>query len=661
MARFLPLRDLIASHEAWLVARVLAYSLETNYTKYTSTLEEAWRASIAGLSAPLMAALEAADCPPSLGPDDDYTADPVASFGILEAKRHRDRGVTLELFLGLMKYYRQSYLDLVEEGGFDAGYGRDCRFFVDRFFDRVELGFITEWVGASEARAMGDLQAANRWMTNEKNRYLTVFESQFAPTMLVGPDGAVENVNRAAFELLCEGGVPGSVYYGGANVETIAPWLAAGIAGLDRQARHHFETELATRSGLHSFDVQVTPMLDVSGKFAGSVVTLNETTARKRAEANQRMAALGQLAAGVAHEFNNLLAAVRLRAELAARRHTGVEYEALCLTALKVADRGSRVCDSLIAFARPHHHLRERVAIDEPLDEALALLSQELQGGDIRVDRDLDTGPWGVLGDRQQLQDAFVHIILNARQSMLSGGTLCLRARASVASDGTATISLSVADRGCGIEADYLPYIFDPFFTTKGVLGDGDVPCTGLGLSVAQGIVTAHGGTIGVESTAGRGTTVDMRFPAVELGEVSETSPAATQQPSASETEAVRPMEPRRVLVADDDDELRELLGETLTGAGYVVTTVESATKAVEALQTGEFDVVLSDVKMPGGGGQAVVGAALELAQAPPVLLITGWTDGNLQQELLSLGARACLPKPISVRDLLAAVSDCLS
>ena len=110
------LYDLIAKSEDWLIRRVLHYAREYSFTKYTSTLEEAWRMSIRGLSEPLLQALKEKNPVLELNPEADFTNDPVASFGILEAQRHRSRGITLSMFLGLMKYYRQSYIDLVHGG-----------------------------------------------------------------------------------------------------------------------------------------------------------------------------------------------------------------------------------------------------------------------------------------------------------------------------------------------------------------------------------------------------------------------------------------------------------------------------------------------------------------------------------------------------------------
>jgi hypothetical protein len=111
---------------------------------------------------------------PELLPDEDYTSDPIASFGIIGAKRHRRRGVSLSMFLGLMKYYRQSYIDLVVRAGFGIEEERRYRLFIDRFFDRIEIGFCTEWKSSTENRMLEELQSSNRCMTNEKNKYLSI-------------------------------------------------------------------------------------------------------------------------------------------------------------------------------------------------------------------------------------------------------------------------------------------------------------------------------------------------------------------------------------------------------------------------------------------------------------------------------------------------------
>ena len=123
--------------------QVLAYAKKQGYTRYTSTLAEAWRISIAGISQSLLEALAHQSGVPQLLPDEDYTKDPIASFGIIEAQRHRERGVSFGMFLGLMKYYQQSYRDLIMQAGFGIEEERLYLLHIDRFFDHMELGFCT--------------------------------------------------------------------------------------------------------------------------------------------------------------------------------------------------------------------------------------------------------------------------------------------------------------------------------------------------------------------------------------------------------------------------------------------------------------------------------------------------------------------------------------
>jgi len=152
-----PFANLILNSEDWLVYQILNYAKARGYSKYMSTLQEAWRLSISGLSKSLLAAIKNKSCL-ELSPDDDYARDPVASFGIVEAQRHRERGVDLGMFLGLMKYYRQSYLDLVRQAGFKQADETHCLLIVERFFDRVEIGFCTEWASAAEHQRREKLQ-----------------------------------------------------------------------------------------------------------------------------------------------------------------------------------------------------------------------------------------------------------------------------------------------------------------------------------------------------------------------------------------------------------------------------------------------------------------------------------------------------------------------
>ncbi|HEX9191187.1 MAG TPA: GAF domain-containing protein [Candidatus Deferrimicrobiaceae bacterium] len=280
------LRDLIAERESWLVARVLAYARERGYTKYTSTLEEAWRASIAGLSSPLMELLGGAGSPLELSPDDDFASDPLAAFGVLEARRNRERGVTLPMVLGLMKYYRQSYVDLVREAGFPGEQEETYLRVVARFFDRVEVAYCSEWERTSGDARVAELTAANRAMTNEKNKYLTLFESLPSPVVLLDREGRIDNANHAAASLLGGNGAPGTRYCAAERkgdalpflAEEVSAFLAAGVPS------RGFEKSLGTPRGMRHYRVEMRRLPDVSGKLDGTVAIFTDLTHRRETE-----------------------------------------------------------------------------------------------------------------------------------------------------------------------------------------------------------------------------------------------------------------------------------------------------------------------------------------------------------------------------------------
>jgi len=279
------LRDLITSHEDWLVDRVLIYAKDHGYTKYTSTLREAWRTSIAGLSEKLSHALATHHTPLEFSPEIDYANDALSAFGVLEAQRHRSRGVSLEMFLSLMKYYRQSYLDLIETMLSSGKDQEQACAFVLRFFDWVELGFISEWLASSAAELNKELQESNRFMTNEKNKYLTIFESLSNPVVFLDADCRVVNVNSAAAELFRDLRIPGAAYYGDSFRNERLPWLDDKLKSFlnSKQVSVTYETTLQIGEEDGYYQVSFRRMLDVSEKFSGVVVILNDLTARKKA------------------------------------------------------------------------------------------------------------------------------------------------------------------------------------------------------------------------------------------------------------------------------------------------------------------------------------------------------------------------------------------
>lgn len=276
------LADRLRSGEDWLIARIIAYAKRQDYVRYTSTLEEAWRVSIQDLSAALIAALETPSESTEFSPDETFIDDPMSAFAVLEAELHRRRGTDLRMFLGLSKYYRETFLDWVREAGWPADDERNAEHFVGRLFDRWEIAFCGAWGPMEGDVLLTELQETNREITNEKNRFLTVTESLGSPVILFDEGHRITYVNQAAAPLLNLARRPGTFYYGEGEVP-VPEWLLrlvrkAGRGQLDS------EQVLELDGDEKVFDVSLRSMLDVSDKYLGTVVIFHDITALHRAE-----------------------------------------------------------------------------------------------------------------------------------------------------------------------------------------------------------------------------------------------------------------------------------------------------------------------------------------------------------------------------------------
>lgn len=275
------LKKQIAENEDWLIKRILYYAKNQGYTAYTSTLEEAWRASVAGLSKPILDTPSTSFLPLELNPHSDFMNDAYAEFGVLEAKKHRERGIDLIMFLGLFKYYRQTYEDLLFKLDMSAEDIKSCRTFLKRYFDRVELGFIDEWIKVGTEGINQELAIANRRLVNEKSMYLTTFESLKQPVVVVNGQGETIVMNQSAAELFAGFSTPGAVYYGGQHPE-IHPAILKNVK--EFLGAHHQSKNFTQAVGDSIFDVTFTRMKDVSGKFIGLAVIMNDITDKRRTE-----------------------------------------------------------------------------------------------------------------------------------------------------------------------------------------------------------------------------------------------------------------------------------------------------------------------------------------------------------------------------------------
>lgn len=392
----------------------------------------------------------------------------------------------------------------------------------------------------------------------------------------------------------------------------------------------------------------------------GVTFTALDITERKRAEEAQRMATVGQLAAGVAHEFNNLLAAMMLRAEQASIRRTPHESEKLCELVLRSAGRGAEICRNLTAYASPRDPKWGSICIEAAVDNALSLVARQLEQGRVAVDRQFLTAGRQVMADQGQLEQVFLNLFVNACHAMPQGGTLTIRTHVEDTSPQGVQVVTTVTDNGIGIAQRHIGRIFEPFFTTKGRLGESDVPGTGLGLSVSLGIIRAHGGTVDVRSAVGVGTSFEIRLAAAGPGtSTAAASDAESTKPAPEAAEHGRPRQ--RILLAEDEDDVRDLIAEGLASAGYDLVVFDNGAAAAAAVDTGQFAAVVTDLLMAEGGGTEVLRAAQALPDPPPVIVVTGRIDDRTAAELRASGAWGIIHKPFRISHVLDAVGQAVA
>ena len=290
------LGQFITSHEDWIMGRLLEYAKRQGFTKYTSTLFEAWRLSVSGLNKALLESLDANGLEGNeFTPDDTYADDPVSVFAVEESRRHRRRGVGLPMFLGLFKYYRRTWIDLILEKGDGLACQKQCREAVIRFFDRLEIALCSDWAAVTEQERLDEMRHKSLLMVNEKNRFLTLFESLASPVFLLDDELGIEFMNLAAARHLGAADTPGELYYArrpevrvGPNqtprvpLERYAPWLAEALnaCSLKDDARQGYDFDITTHTarGQRNFSVSSSRMSDISDKFSGLAVVLNDIT-----------------------------------------------------------------------------------------------------------------------------------------------------------------------------------------------------------------------------------------------------------------------------------------------------------------------------------------------------------------------------------------------
>lgn len=360
----------------------------------------------------------------------------------------------------------------------------------------------------------------------------------------------------------------------------------------------------------------------------------------------EKLSALGELASGVAHDFNNTLAGILGRAQLIQRTNDPEKISRGLNIIIKTAEDGAKTVKRIQDFARQRRdHDFEPVSIDQILLDVSEITrprwKDRAEATNVQISLDLQIRSKAkVMGDESELREVLVNMVFNAVDAMPDGGQLTLGAF-----DIDGSVVIMIADTGSGMPAEVKSRIFDPFFTTKGKAG------MGLGLAVSFGIIRRHEGSVQVDSEVGLGTKFMISLPKAEvteeanLSEAELTKPQPTESHSTHITRTFSENQPK-ILVVDDEEPVRELLRDLLEHEGCRVYMAPGSREALGLFEVHQFDGIFTDVGMPGMSGWELSHAIRQRNQEIPIAVVTGWGEAVGSDEQKEAGVDWVIAKP---------------
>ena len=643
---------LILAHEEWLTDRVVHYARQGGHAAYTSTLREAWRASVAQLSKPVLAAL--ADMAEDGTPRPQALA-AAADYCLEQAQRHRDRGIDLDMFLGLLVFYRRSYFDLVEEHPATPADRRRMLVLLMEIFDAIELRLVRDMVERRATDGHKRLQARNRALVNEKNKYLTVFESLAEPTILLDRDDAPLHMNAAGHRILLGDDAPGLGYYGTPDLGRLRSLLGAVLARIAGQAEDREGITLQTARGPRVFSIASREMLDISGKFGGRVILLRDVTDYRAATeaAKDAERAKSALLAMFSHEIrtpiNSILALTRLMDDprLAPEQHRH-------LARLRESGRVlSDLVENILGLSRAEagalRRLDQEFDLRELIRSVMLTVEPAAAAKGLEIVCDIAGDVPGLLhGDMQKLRHILMNLLSNA-VGFTARGRVSLRvALDTPAERGRCRLRFEVSDTGPGLPPGGAEWLFEPFAQYHHRTAEEGRRGSGLGLAICREFVSFLGGSIAAAARPGGGSVFGFDLPFAV---------ARRRSPEGS----VRPR--LAVLVVEDDEANASLTQACLHELGHVPIVVRSIRAARRRLQGARHDLVISDQRLHDATGSDLarhMRAADDpgMAGLPLILMTADVTDvAGLPPDLVQY----ILGKPFDREDLAQAIRHVLS
>ncbi len=556
----------------------------------------------------------------------------------------------------------------MDEGNSDE-FGQLARHF-NSFMEQLEKN--QEQI-KTEIRKNVEVQAA---LVENDLKLRSLFNQSFQHTGILSPSGILEEINQSALE------------FSGCTADEVrykhfwqAPWWRHD-PGVQQQLKQaiksaievdfvRYETTcISKQDEIRNIDISIKPVFNPSGEVAFIMTESRDITEYKQAawerkklavqlEKSQKMEAIGTLAGGIAHDFNNILSGILGYAQLAELNlGSPVKARGHLAQIIKGAQRAAELTQQILTFSRRTEFEKQSLSLYLVIKEALKLLRSSIPSTIDIIE--VMTSKARVLADPTQMHQVIMNLCTNAYHSMgVMGGVLTVRLTEKLISGGRDVfdqdvkeglyLELEVTDTGHGMDDEILKKAFDPYFTTKDI-GKG----TGFGLALVHAIVEEHDGHIKVQSRVGRGSSFYIYLPVAA-------DHHATHK-ADTKNEKIYKGGSERIMVVDDEEDIRMILQEFLTISGYKVSIFENGARAFKAFQKNpdQFDLVVTDMTMPQMTGGELAKKMLSIRQNLPVILCTGFSETLSEAQALEIGICKFLAKPFSNQDLALEIREIL-
>jgi signal transduction histidine kinase/HD-like signal output (HDOD) protein/CheY-like chemotaxis protein len=390
---------------------------------------------------------------------------------------------------------------------------------------------------------------------------------------------------------------------------------------------------------LRSLEQQIEEAVLVSAKLEETQDSLYQA---------ERLASVGRLAAGAAHEINNPLATISAHAQILLRSVQEEQPRRSLETIVSQVSRISKIISDLMGLARPAKPQFQPTDVNSVIGEVLEGFGDRTRMAGIEVRQRLQEGIPTILADSRQLEQVFLNLVINGIQAMEKGGILTIT---SFSEEVNQRVRITVQDTGSGIPPDRINQVFEPFFSTKQE-GKG----LGLGLALTRSIIEAHGGEIEVSSALGAGTAFLIQLP-IQTGELATNEPAGT--PTKAKPDRI-PGSRGSLLIIDDEADLRDVVAQALQLENYSVDLATDGLEGISKLRAAKYDLVLLDLRMPRMTGAEVIEYIRENSPDTIVIVISGLARETEFEAAIRDGAYACLKKPFEIDQLLTTVDSAL-